>query len=145
MSDSMQRVKQEFHDLLLQNGAEIGACDLSKECAVGNDVFNVSGLGYVVVLASTENPGSWEFEESFVKALIDLSQDQNIWYVFLIVRQDGRGANGYIVSEFNQKPVKKPFEAVDGIYTIKEKRNFDSLRLLLSTDKIVNILLRNKN
>jgi len=141
----MQRVKQEFHDLLLQNGAEIGACDLSKECAVGDDVFNVNGLGYVVVLASTENPGSWEFEESFVKALIDLSQDQNIWYVFLIVRQDGRGANGYIVSEFNQKPVKKPFEAVDGIYTIKEKRNFDSLRLLLSTDKIVNILLRNKN
>jgi len=141
----MQRVKQEFHDLLLQNGAEIDACDLSKECAVGNDVFNVSGLGYVVVLASTENPGSWEFEESFEKALIDLSQGQNVWYVFLIVRQDGRGANGYIVSEFNQKPVKKSFEVVDGKYTIKEKRNFDSLRLLLSTDKIVNILLRNKN
>jgi len=147
MIDSIQRVKQEFYDLLSQDGTEIEVFELPENCSVANDAYIVKGLGYVVILASSENPGEWEFEESLESDLNSLCQNhqQKVYYVFLIVRQDGRGANGYIVSDFNDKPVKKPFEVLDGKYRVKEKRNFDSLRLLLSTDKIVNILLRNKS
>ena len=65
-------------------------------------------------------------------------------FALLIERRDGRGANGYILEDFSSTPVKREIEEVDGQLVIREKRHLDSLRLILSTEKQADLLLRRR-
>ncbi len=111
-----------------------------------HSVLLVPGLGYVLVIATVEFPGLWVVEQTFLTKLEHQaeSQSQPLWIALLIARRDGRGANGYILSDLNSTPVKRPIEPEEGQFIIREKRHLDSLRLILSTEKQVDLLLRHK-
>lgn len=109
-------------------------------------VLLIPDLGYVLVLTTTEFPGLWSFESSLLEAAQQRAEAQMLplWIALLIARRDGRGANGYILSDLASSPVKRPIEPENGGFIIREKRHLDSLRLILSTEKQVNLLLRHK-
>lgn len=138
-------IADEFLAALEQQGGEIDR--LAGDAWQGGVVCcRVAGLGVVMVTATDMSPGQWSLAATDVQRVQQLAGERHepCWFVFLIVRRDGRGANGYVVTDFDSPPVKRPFELNDDGYHIREKRNFDSLRLLLSTEKVADVLLRNK-
>lgn len=116
---------------------------------LGNDeqpVYRIIGLGYLLVTVSQETPGLWRLDQRLVAQLQQRASDEGLgsWFSLLIARRDGRGANGYILSDFESTPVKRELECDEGQLVIREKRHLDSLRLILSTDKQADLLLRKR-
>jgi len=115
-------------------------------CDDNHLVLFIPGLGYLLVALSIEFPGLWHLDEMLFQKIQQRSdsESQPLWMAFLIERRDGRGANGYILKDLVSSPVKREIETNEGQFTIREKRHLDSLRLILSTEKQVDLLLRNR-
>lgn len=137
------KIIEEYLQALRDQGARPETVELAVDDMV--QCYRINGRGYVLVTASVTVPGEWWLPVDVVERLRVKAETEQVAcrYVFLIVRQDGRGANGYIVDDFDSTPVKRAFDISEGQYHIREKRHFDSLRLLLSTEKVADLLLRN--
>jgi hypothetical protein len=107
----------------------------------------IESLGYVLIAVSRETPGYWQLDRDTVDAVSQRArnEEQAVFYALLIERRDGRGANGYILSDFSSSPLKRPLEIEGDQVIIQEKRHLDSLRLILSTEKQVELLLRKRS
>jgi len=134
-----------YLDALRERGGE--PTDVYALSGERHTVIFIDGLGYVVVAVSIEFPGYWLLDKACVENIQRhaASENQSVWYALLIERRDGRGANGYILSEFASSPVKRPIEADGEQLIIREKRHLDSLRLILSTEKQAELLLRKRS
>jgi hypothetical protein len=110
-------------------------------------VVFIDDLGYVVIAISVDFPGCWQLEQARIDAVCRqaAAEERTVWYALLLQRRDGRGANGYILSDLESSPVKRAIEAEDGQLLIREKRHLDSLRLILSTEKQAELLLRKRS
>jgi len=109
-------------------------------------VLRVNGLGYLLVTLTSDFPGLWRLDQTLVSTVQQRANDDGVasWFALLIERRDGRGANGYILSDFSTTPVKRDVDHEDGLLVVREKRHLDSLRLILSTDKQADLLLRKR-
>ena len=138
-------IVEEFFAELKQRGANPEICNGSWQRAEA--VYRITGLGYVLIAATDAAPGEWQLAEADVQRFQQLAEADEVpgWFVLLISRRDGRGANGYLLSDLDSAPVKRPFDCEDETYHVREKRHLDSLRLLLSTEKIADVLLRNRH
>jgi hypothetical protein len=107
----------------------------------------IESLGYVLIAVSRETPGYWQLDRDTVDAVSQRArnEEQAVFYALLIERRDGRGANGYILSDFSSSPLKRPPEIEADQVIIQEKRHLDSLRLILSTEKQAELLLRKRS
>jgi len=135
---------QSYLDALRQRGVEpvtVEALSDETQCVVFID-----GLGYVLIVISLDTPGYWQLQRINVDAVNQRarSEGQSVFYALLIERRDGRGANGYILTDFDASPLKRPLEMEGDQVDIQEKRNLDSLRLILSTEKQAELLLRKR-
>ena len=135
---------QQYLAALRTHGAGI-----DRVADLGSDeqpVFRLTGLGYLMVAITLEFPGLWQLDQTLVNSLQQRATDEGVtaWFALLIARRDGRGANGYILSDFSSTPVKRDIDVEDGQLVIREKRHLDSLRLILSTDKQAELLLRKR-
>lgn len=110
-------------------------------------VFFIAGLGYVLVAVSLEIPGAWQLDRNRIEAVNEHARNEEatVYYALLIKRRDGRGANGYLLTDLVSSPFKRPLEMAAREVLIQEKRHLDSLRLILSTDKQVDLLLRKRS
>jgi len=141
---SRQALLQQYRTALEDRGAE-----MSRVEELGSDeqpVFMIAGLGYLLVTVSLDFPGLWQLDQNLVDSVQQRAGDEAVssWFALLIERQDGRGANGYILADFTSTPVKREIDHEDGQLVIREKRHLDSLRLILSTDKQADLLLRKR-
>ena len=143
MADGMPIIR-EFLDELRNHGAQTASSDETWQH--GAAVCRVAGLGLVMIVATEANPGQWLLAAADVQRLQQRAATDGTpcWYVFLISRRDGRGANGYVVRDLAGSPLKRTLEPDGDDYDIREKRHLDSLRLLLSTEKIADVLLRHR-
>jgi|GEM_PF-6653453 len=135
---------QQYLTALRDRGAEMHRID-----GLGSDdqpLFRIKGLGYLLVSMTQEFPGLWQIDQTLVDEVQQRADEEgvNAWFPLLIARRDGRGANGYILADFSSTPVKRDIEAVDGRLVIREKRHLDSLRLILSTEKQAELLMRKR-
>ena len=138
-------VINEFLSELRNQGAEPELSGESWQRA--GAVCLVAGLGHVMIVATDANPGQWSLAGADVQRLQQLAADDGVpcWFVLLISRRDGRGANGYVLKDLVSSPLKRPLELDGETYDVREKRHLDSLRLLLSTEKIADVLLRQRH
>lgn len=136
-----QQIEQDFIETLKKQGAALETIAQQQ-----TKVFKLEGLGWLMLTATDSVPGSWQLDQALVEQLQQQAaqQDQPLWIVLLIVRRDGRGANGYILPDLAASPLKRPLVAENGSYQILEKRHLDSLRLILSTEKLATLLLRQR-
>lgn len=135
---------QQYLQALRSRGAELARVD-----DLGHDdqpVYKVAGLGYLLISLTAELPGLWQLDHHLTEQIKARAETEAVasWWALLIKRRDGRGANGYILSDFDSTPVKRPIEIEAGQRVIREKRHLDSLRLILSTDKQADLLLRQR-
>jgi len=109
-------------------------------------VLRIAGLGYLLVMVTADLPGLWSVDQALVTAVQQQASNEGVssWFALLITRRDGRGANGYILSDFSSSPIKRDVEHEGDRLVIREKRHLDSLRLILSTDKQADLLLRQR-
>ena len=138
-------IVEAFFSELKQRGANPEICNGPWRRA--DAVYRITGLGYVLIAATDTAPGEWRLPEADVQRFQQLAEGDDVagWFVLLISRRDGRGANGYLLPDLDSAPVKRPFDREDDCYHVREKRHLDSLRLLLSTEKIADVLLRNRH
>jgi hypothetical protein len=129
---------------LQERGAQFKLTDELSDA--GQTVIALAGLGYVWIDVSLDFPGKWKLPLDSVGVFRQRAEKENqaVFYALLIERRDGRGANGYILTDFESTPVKRPIAAEDGQIVIEEKRHLDSLRLILSTEKQADLLLRKR-
>ena len=135
---------QQYLTALQERGAELQGID-----GPGSDdqpLYRISGLGYLLVSVTREFPGLWRIDRNLADELRRRADEEGVkaCFALLIERRDGRGANGYILEDFSSTPVKREIEEVDGQLVIREKRHLDSLRLILSTEKQADLLLRRR-
>jgi hypothetical protein len=141
---SREALLRQYLTALQERGAELHRVD-----DLGSDepfVFQIAGLGYVLVSISLDFPGLWRLDQTLISLVQQRASDDGVaaWFALLIARRDGRGANGYILSGFSSTPVKREIEHDGEQLLIREKRHLDSLRLILSTDKQADLLLRKR-
>jgi len=145
MADAVRdELLKAYLDALRERGAEpvaVEALSDDRQCVVFID-----GLGYLLIDISLDFPGSWKLDRERVDAVSQRAraEGQGVFYALMIERRDGRGANGYILSDFTSSPFKRPLETDGDQLIIQEKRHLDSLRLILSTEKQVELLLRKR-
>jgi len=145
MSEQNRQVLLQQYQAALENrAAEL--CQIDDLGSDAQPVFMIAGLGYLLVTVSLDSPGLWRLDQTLVNSVQQRASDEGVscWFALLIERQDGRGANGYILADFSSTPVKRDIEHEDGQLVIREKRHLDSLRLILSTDKQADLLLRKR-
>lgn len=123
--------------------------ELERVVDLGNDaqpVYRITGLGYLLVSLSQDVPGLWKLDQALISQMQQRASSDALacWFSLLIERRDGRGANGYILSNLESTPIKRELDSEDGQWVIREKRHLDSLRLILSTDKQADLLLRKR-
>ena len=154
-----------YLDALRERGAEPVAVEALSDDR--QSVVFIAGLGYLLIAISLDFPGCWQLDRERVDAVNHKgrsvlrvfplmfypgtplyhrarAEGQNVFYALMIERRDGRGANGYILSDFTSSPFKRPLETEGDQLIIQEKRHLDSLRLILSTEKQVELLLRKR-
>ena len=100
----------------------------------------------MLIAISLDFPGNWQLDRERVDAVSQRAraEGQAVFYALMIQRRDGRGANGYILTDFASSPFKRPLEPEGEQWIIQEKRHLDSLRLILSTEKQAELLLRKR-
>ena len=151
-------LKQQWWEALAAQGADVQPLEcISSSVAHGvsveglqqldNDLRFVPGLGVVCLRVCEMPPGTWHIAGELFDRLESLKKEAAIvwWMVLLVARISGEGAQGYILNDLEAQPIKSAPQLDDAGLLIQERRHLDSTRMILSIEKLANILVRRRN